>query len=223
MTCGGQARRSSRPARSSRSGSTGSTQALLGDGLPGRLGLTHLPGKHGISSATPGSSTDATSDADLALLRGMGVGILLLLVEDHELALWGDPGIVAPGGWKRGSPSAGTPPRMVASSTALATMAGLLVELRHARAAIGRGDRVHGRRRTNGPGRGLRAGGGWSGAGRRDSDDPAAAPSRCGRDGGAAIDFVESYAAWVSGRGAGSGEIAGLVVLVVVLEGTWAF
>ena len=207
MTCGGQARRSSRRARSSRSGSTGSTQALLGDGLPGRLGLTHLPGKHGISSRYPGLEYRRDLDADLALLRGMGVGTLLLLVEDHELALWGDPGIVAraakEGITVRRHP---TPDGGVVDSPG--TMAGLLVELRHARARSDAAIACMG-----GVGRtGLVAACALVEAGLGPADairtirrlrHPDAVETEVQHR------FVEAYAAWVGGRAAGSGEIPG--------------
>ena len=68
--------------------------ALLADGRPGRLGMTHLPGKHGISSRYPGLEYRRDLHADLVRLRALGVGTLLLLVEDHELARWGDTRIV---------------------------------------------------------------------------------------------------------------------------------
>jgi protein-tyrosine phosphatase len=66
----------------------------LGDGAPGRLGLTFLPGKHGASDRYPGVTYGRNLDADLAALRLSGVRHLLLLVEDDELARWGDPAIV---------------------------------------------------------------------------------------------------------------------------------
>lgn len=68
--------------------------ALLADGLSGRLGMTHLPGKHGISTRYPGLEYRRDLRADLVRLRALGIGTLLLLVEDHELALWGDMSIV---------------------------------------------------------------------------------------------------------------------------------
>jgi protein-tyrosine phosphatase len=71
--------------------------ALLNDAEPGRLGLTHLPGKHGISFRYPGLEYRRDLGDDLAALRAMGVGFLLLLVEDRELQLWGDPRIVQAG------------------------------------------------------------------------------------------------------------------------------
>jgi protein-tyrosine phosphatase len=67
---------------------------LLGDGLRGRLGLTILPGKRGKSVRYPGLVYRRDTRTDLARLRELGVGFLALLVEDHELARWGDPGLV---------------------------------------------------------------------------------------------------------------------------------
>jgi protein-tyrosine phosphatase len=70
---------------------------LLGDGLPGRLGLTILPGKQGISFRYPGRVYQRDLDRDFALLRADGVRRLILLVEDAELKHWSDPGIVERG------------------------------------------------------------------------------------------------------------------------------
>jgi len=67
---------------------------LLGDGLRGRLGLTILPGKRGESVRYSGLVYRRDTRTDLARLRELGVGFLALLVEDHELARWGDPGLV---------------------------------------------------------------------------------------------------------------------------------
>lgn len=66
----------------------------LGDGRPGCLGLTILPGKHGASLRYPGRVYRRTLDGDLAALVAAGVALLLLLVEDEELARWGDVDIV---------------------------------------------------------------------------------------------------------------------------------
>jgi protein-tyrosine phosphatase len=71
--------------------------AQLGDGLPGRLGLTVLPGKHGASFRYPGRVYQRDLDGDFALLRASGVTRLILLVEDTELRHWSDPGIVERG------------------------------------------------------------------------------------------------------------------------------
>lgn len=69
----------------------------LDDGLPGRLGLTFLPGKRGASTRYPGLVYRRELDADLATLRELDVRTLLLLVEDWELARWGDSRIVERG------------------------------------------------------------------------------------------------------------------------------
>jgi protein-tyrosine phosphatase len=66
----------------------------LDDGHSGRLGLTFLPGKHGPSVRYPGLVYRRELDRDVASLVEAGVGYLALLVEDHELAQWGDPAIV---------------------------------------------------------------------------------------------------------------------------------
>ena len=71
--------------------------AHLGDDLPGRLGLTILPGKRGISFRYPGRVYRRDLDEDLASLRAAGVERLVLLVEDAELRRWSDPGIVERG------------------------------------------------------------------------------------------------------------------------------
>lgn len=71
---------------------------LLGDGLPGRLGLTILPGKQGTSFRYPGRVYQRDLDRDFALLRADGVRRLILLVEDAELRHWSDPRIVERGG-----------------------------------------------------------------------------------------------------------------------------
>jgi len=70
-------------------------QQHVGDGRPGRLGLTFLPGKHGASFRYPGRVYRRDLDLDITDLLGQGVGVLVLLVEDHELARWGDLEIVA--------------------------------------------------------------------------------------------------------------------------------
>lgn len=71
--------------------------AQLGDRLPGRLGLTVLPGKHGISFRYPGRVYQRDVDGDFALLTSMGVRRLILLVDDAELRRWSDPRIVERG------------------------------------------------------------------------------------------------------------------------------
>ncbi len=70
----------------------------LADSAPGRLGLTFLPGKRGVSGRYPGLVYRRVLDDDLAALAAKGVRYLLLLVEDHELRAWGDPDIVAVAG-----------------------------------------------------------------------------------------------------------------------------
>lgn len=69
----------------------------LDDRLPGRLGLTFLPGKNGRSLRYPGRVYRRDLRDDLATLVEAGVRTLVLLVEDHELERWGDPEIVARG------------------------------------------------------------------------------------------------------------------------------
>lgn len=64
------------------------------DGLPGRLGVTHLPGKRGASMLYPGRVYDRQLEPDLADLRHAGVRRLVLLVQDHELGRWGSMEIV---------------------------------------------------------------------------------------------------------------------------------
>lgn len=69
----------------------------LGDLLPGRLGLTVLPGKQGASFRYPGRVYRRDVDRDFAQLRSVGVERLILLVEDEELRRWSDPEIVTRG------------------------------------------------------------------------------------------------------------------------------
>lgn len=71
--------------------------AQLGDALPGRLGLTVLPGKRGVSYRYPGRVYSRDLDADMGMLRDEGVRTLVLLVEDGELSRWSDPRIVERG------------------------------------------------------------------------------------------------------------------------------
>jgi protein-tyrosine phosphatase len=66
----------------------------LGDNLPGRLGMTILPGKQGRSFRYPGQVYRRDLDRDFKLLRGLGVERLILLVEDAELRQWSDPTLV---------------------------------------------------------------------------------------------------------------------------------
>ncbi len=73
------------------------TATELGDGRAGRLGLTFMPGKRGASTRYPGRVYRRRLDADLATLVGQRVRWLLLLVDDGELARFGDADIVARG------------------------------------------------------------------------------------------------------------------------------
>ena len=68
--------------------------ARIPDERPGRLGLTFLPGKHGASLRYPGRVYHRDLEKDLATLAGGAVRTLVLLVEDDELARWGDADIV---------------------------------------------------------------------------------------------------------------------------------
>jgi len=105
----------------------------LGDALPGRLGLTVLPGKRGISFRYPGRTYRRDLDHDFELLRAESVARLILLVEDVELRHWSDPRIV-----ERGSAGGvevirhpipdGQPPASTAA------MARILAEIREGRA-----------------------------------------------------------------------------------------
>jgi protein-tyrosine phosphatase len=67
----------------------------LGDGRPGRIGMTVLPGKRGASVRYPGRVYWGDLDADLASLLRAGVRRLVLLVDDEELSRWGDASIVS--------------------------------------------------------------------------------------------------------------------------------
>ena len=69
----------------------------LGDDLPGRLGLTILPGKHGVSFRYPGRVYRRDVRQDFEFLKEAGVERLLLLVDDAELRTWGDVELVAIG------------------------------------------------------------------------------------------------------------------------------
>jgi protein-tyrosine phosphatase len=60
----------------------------------GRLGLTFLPGKRGVSQRYPGNVYRRDTSTDLATMHAAGVVRLVLLVEDQELARWGDARIV---------------------------------------------------------------------------------------------------------------------------------
>ena len=65
--------------------------------LPGRLGLTFLPGKRGASSRYPGHVYRRDAAEDMLALRRQGVRHLVLLVEDAEISRWSDPQIVRRG------------------------------------------------------------------------------------------------------------------------------
>lgn len=69
---------------------------LAGD-LPGRLGMTFLPGKRGSSSRYPGHTYRRDAADDLGELRRQGARTLVILVEDAELVRWSDPDLVALG------------------------------------------------------------------------------------------------------------------------------
>lgn len=69
---------------------------LPGD-LPGRLGLTFLPGKRGRSARYPGHTYRRNAARDLADLREQGIRTLVLLVEEAELVQWSDPALAALG------------------------------------------------------------------------------------------------------------------------------
>ena len=108
--------------------------AQLGDGLPGRIGLTILPGKRGVSFRYPGRTYRRDLGDDFALLRAVGVQRLLLLVEDAELHRWSDPNIVERAGAAgvlviRHPIPDGQPPGSVAE------MRAILDEIREGRAA----------------------------------------------------------------------------------------
>lgn len=93
--------------------------AEFADGDPGRLGLTFLPGKRGASLRYPGRIYRRELSRDLETLRNGHVRLLVLLVEDHELARWGDPTIVERGRGagisilRRPIPDGGAPPSFV--------------------------------------------------------------------------------------------------------------
>ena len=71
--------------------------AEFGDARPGRLGMTFMPGKHGASLRYPGRVYRRELVHDLETLHASGVRVLVLLVEDHELARWGDPTLIERG------------------------------------------------------------------------------------------------------------------------------
>ena len=65
----------------------------FGDDLPGNVGMTVLPGKHGPSVRYPGRVYRGNLDDDLAALGAAGIVRLVLLVDDVELHRWGDPAL----------------------------------------------------------------------------------------------------------------------------------
>lgn len=69
----------------------------LGDDHPGRLGLTVLPGKQGVSFRYPGRVYRRDLAEDFGMLLAAGVRRLVLLVDDAELRRWSDPDIVQRG------------------------------------------------------------------------------------------------------------------------------
>lgn len=104
----------------------------LGDDLLGRLGLTILPGKQGVSFRYPGRVYRRDLDEDLGMLRSAGVGSLVLLVEDAELRRWSNRAIVERGATAgvtilRHPIPDGRPP------ASLAEMAEILAEIREGR------------------------------------------------------------------------------------------
>jgi len=66
----------------------------FGDGRPGRIGMTVLPGKRGPSVRYPGRIYRAELERDLRALTDVGIARLILLVEDEELTRWSDAEIV---------------------------------------------------------------------------------------------------------------------------------
>ena len=66
----------------------------FGDGRPGRLGMTVLPGKRGPSVRYPGRVYRSNLDRDLESLTIAGARRLVLLVTDAELTRWSDSSIV---------------------------------------------------------------------------------------------------------------------------------
>jgi protein-tyrosine phosphatase len=69
----------------------------LADDKPGRLGLTVLPGKRGPSVRYPGLVYRGDLGQELRAMADAGVACLVLLVDDGELARWGDTSIVERG------------------------------------------------------------------------------------------------------------------------------
>lgn len=68
--------------------------AEFGDGRPGGLGMTVLPGKRGRSVRYPGRVYRSDLDRDLQSLAAAGAKRLVLLVTDAELKRWSDASLV---------------------------------------------------------------------------------------------------------------------------------
>lgn len=101
----------------------------FGDGLPGRVGMTVLPGKHGPSVRYPGRIYRNDLDHDLSSLLAGRIVRLVLLVDDGELQRWGDPHIVERGAAaglavdRYPMPDGGTPADINAMQAILASVA----------------------------------------------------------------------------------------------------
>ena len=101
----------------------------LADGRAGRIGLTVLPGKHGPSVRYPGRIYRGDLATDLAALRAAGVARLVLLVDDAELARWGDSRIVERAGelgievLRHPMPDGGTPADVAGMRAILSSLA----------------------------------------------------------------------------------------------------
>lgn len=110
---------------------------LAADELPGqargRLGLTFLPGKRGNSLRYPGQVYRRDTATDLAAMHSAGVVRLILLVEDGELASWGDSTIVELG-TAAGVDVRRHPIRDGAAAASVAEMDRILNEIDEARA-----------------------------------------------------------------------------------------
>ncbi len=66
----------------------------LDDGLPGKVGITMAPGKRGEALYAGGRwERDLTTDLD-HLVSAHGAGLLVCLLEDHELAIIGAPALI---------------------------------------------------------------------------------------------------------------------------------
>jgi protein-tyrosine phosphatase len=99
----------------------------------GRLGLTFLPGKRGASFRYPGHTYRRDTADDLAAMGSLGVVRLILLVEDRELASWGDPAIVEIG-WRAGVDVQRHPMADGSPPASLAAMNRILDQVEEARA-----------------------------------------------------------------------------------------